>query len=718
MVRYVLEKPANFNDIKRAVLHQEVLEIDTTLHAKCGKPQEGISVEQLTEIMNSVENDQEMTCIDCGFKQCYFAQRAVIYSLICAMNQYKKAFSLDILQYVVDLFNKKKRFEFFKITNYSTLVDLFVPKEEIDIDIPAISEKQVKLLISLAERVIYSGISLHIWLLNTNLTNLVTAEFAVYMEAVGCDSKFLEDVIAMNVENRGLINQLTIYEKFFFKRNNKKGKGSPEMLEYCLNLLQVNKDLKDLKFKLKDFFGGEFNPTLKKTYYETKFLSKIWKSTSFALQRLTLTLVTLIPQISSRAMELVQIYYGEEKQAELFIEVSQIEPSFNIGGSNSYITALKNCLASIVSYRAILGYELGICRSIILDRLFKDRQTQLIKNKKKPGFRLGEGSVQVLETVFFEEALDQTLGELFKPKEEGEEEPEGEVMQENPGKGKRPKSKWSDEDRLEKEFPIEKVHLPWYKLDRQQTLKDIFAQILEKTRRPKVAKGVRDSDPIQMCIKNRACTFIKDTFRKHGAVEIDTPVFEPKETLMGKYGEEGGKLIYDLKDQGGELLSLRYDLTVPFARYCSTNNVQKIKRFHLGKVWRRDQPNFSKGRFREFHQCDIDIAGKSGTMIADAEILGIANEIMSGLGLSGYEIKVCDRRLLEAVIEVAGAPIERFKTICSSIDKLDKEPWEKVAEELINEKGIKPEAVANLEGIVQNRGKPESNSNRLHSRID
>lgn len=92
-------------------------------------------------------------------------------------------------------------------------------------------------------------------------------------------------------------------------------------------------------------------------------------------------------------------------------------------------------------------------------------------------------------------------------------------------------------------------------------------------------------------------------------------------------------------------------------------------------------------------------------MVADSEILGIANEIMSGLGMKNFTIKVCDRRLLEAVIEVAGAPIERFKTICSSIDKLDKEPWEKVANELINDKGISEEAVNALEGIVQNRGR-------------
>lgn len=81
---------------------------------------------------------------------------------------------------------------------------------------------------------------------------------------------------------------------------------------------------------------------------------------------------------------------------------------------------------------------------------------------------------------------------------------------------------------------------------------------------------------------------IKDVYIKHGAVEIDTPVFELKETLLGKYGEEGGKLIYDLEDQGGELTSLRYDLTVPFARFMGSNNLRGLKRFHIGKVYRRD----------------------------------------------------------------------------------------------------------------------------------
>jgi len=102
---------------------------------------------------------------------------------------------------------------------------------------------------------------------------------------------------------------------------------------------------------------------------------------------------------------------------------------------------------------------------------------------------------------------------------------------------------------------------------------------------------------------------------------------------LGKYGDEGGKLIYDLEDQGGELLSLRYDLTVPFARFMGANNIKQLKRFHIGKVYRRDQPVMNKGRFREFYQCDFDIAGKSENMLADAEVLLIMSKILKNFDL-------------------------------------------------------------------------------------
>ncbi|KAG9490942.1 hypothetical protein GDO78_006326, partial [Eleutherodactylus coqui] len=143
------------------------------------------------------------------------------------------------------------------------------------------------------------------------------------------------------------------------------------------------------------------------------------------------------------------------------------------------------------------------------------------------------------------------------------------------------------------------------------------------------------------------------------------------ETLTGKYGEDS-KLIYDLKDQGGELLSLRYDLTVPFARYLAMNKITNIKRYHIAKVYRRDNPAMTRGRYREFYQCDFDIAGQFDPMIPDAECLKIVYEILSELELGDFLIKVNDRRILDGMFAVCGVPDTKFRTICSTVDKLDK----------------------------------------------
>ena len=146
---------------------------------------------------------------------------------------------------------------------------------------------------------------------------------------------------------------------------------------------------------------------------------------------------------------------------------------------------------------------------------------------------------------------------------------------------------------------------------------------------------------------------ITDVFDRHGGVTIDTPVFELKEILSGKYGEDS-KLIYgllryydclltntDLQDQGGELCSLRYDLTVPFARFLAMNKeYQNIKRYHIAKVYRRDNPAMTKGRMREFYQCDFDIAGQYDAMMPDSEILNIITEVLEALEIGEYTIKV------------------------------------------------------------------------------
>ncbi|XP_074012805.1 histidine--tRNA ligase, cytoplasmic isoform X3 [Numenius arquata] len=183
----------------------------------------------------------------------------------------------------------------------------------------------------------------------------------------------------------------------------------------------------------------------------------------------------------------------------------------------------------------------------------------------------------------------------------------------------------------------------------------------------KTPKGTRDYSPKQMAIRERVFNAIITCFKRHGAEVIDTPVFELKETLTGKYGEDS-KLIYDLKDQGGELLSLRYDLTVPFARYLAMNKITNIKRYHIAKVYRRDNPAMTRGRYREFYQC------------------------------------VNDRRILDGMFAVCGVPDSKFRTICSSVDKLDKMPWEEVRSEMVGEKGLSPEAADRIGEYVQLHG--------------
>ncbi|KAL6767539.1 TSH1 [Auxenochlorella protothecoides x Auxenochlorella symbiontica] len=225
--------------------------------------------------------------------------------------------------------------------------------------------------------------------------------------------------------------------------------------------------------------------------------------------------------------------------------------------------------------------------------------------------------------------------------------------------------------------------------------------------KPKIPKGTRDFKPDQMTIKQEAFEKITAVFKRHGAVSIDTPVFELRETLTGKYGEDS-KLIYDLADQGGELLSLRYDLTVPFARYVALNGITNIKRYHIAKVYRRDNPAMNRGRFREFNQCDFDIAGVYPSMVPDAEVLKVLTEILDDLDLGQYEVKLNHRGLLDAMLDIAGVPPEKFRPICSAIDKLDKEPWDFVRREMVVDKGLEEGVADAIRPFVELRGQPQA----------
>ncbi|KAI5465863.1 hypothetical protein BGZ63DRAFT_348590 [Mariannaea sp. PMI_226] len=224
----------------------------------------------------------------------------------------------------------------------------------------------------------------------------------------------------------------------------------------------------------------------------------------------------------------------------------------------------------------------------------------------------------------------------------------------------------------------------------------------------KTPKGTKDWEGKDMVIRDKIFSSITEVFKRHGAVTIDTPVFELKEILSGKYGEDS-KLIYDLADQGGELCSLRYDLTVPFARFLAMNkDIQNIKRYHIAKVYRRDQPAMTKGRMREFYQCDFDIAGNYDPMVPDAEVLRLICEVFDGLGWNGtYTIKMNHRKILDGIFQVCGVPEDKIRTISSAVDKLDKLPWADVRKEMTEEKGLDGEVADRIGEWVVLKGKKD-----------
>ncbi len=241
--------------------------------------------------------------------------------------------------------------------------------------------------------------------------------------------------------------------------------------------------------------------------------------------------------------------------------------------------------------------------------------------------------------------------------------------------------------------------------------------------KPSIPKGTRDFSPAEMTNRNYIFDTIKSVFRLYGFQPIETPAMENLSTLMGKYGEEGDKLLFKILNSGDfaaapsaqELLErnsirltnkisekgLRYDLTVPFARYVVQyrNDISfPFKRYQIQPVWRADRPQ--KGRYREFYQCDVDIVG-SDSLLNELELVQIVDQIFAKLKISTV-VKINNRKILAGIAEVIGE-IDRIIDITVAIDKLDKIGIEKVNEELI-EKGIPQGAVEKLQPILHLSG--------------
>ncbi|KAF4605988.1 Cytoplasmic and mitochondrial histidine tRNA synthetase [Pleurotus pulmonarius] len=221
----------------------------------------------------------------------------------------------------------------------------------------------------------------------------------------------------------------------------------------------------------------------------------------------------------------------------------------------------------------------------------------------------------------------------------------------------------------------------------------------------KTAKGTRDYGPGEMFCREHIERTVKECFTMYGGSCLDTPVFERKDILAGKYGEDA-KLIFDLMDQGGEQLALRYDHTVPLARYLAMNGgvTPSAKLWQVGKVYRRDNPVMSKGRMREFSQADFDISGVWDPMIPDAELISLLCTILTKLEIGDFTLKLNHRKILDGLFEVCGVPSDKIRTISSAVDKLDKMSWVDVKKEMTDEKGLDPAVADKIGEYVKLKG--------------
>lgn len=254
-------------------------------------------------------------------------------------------------------------------------------------------------------------------------------------------------------------------------------------------------------------------------------------------------------------------------------------------------------------------------------------------------------------------------------------------------------------------------------------------------KKPSVPKGTRDFSPQEVAKRNYIMETIKKSFKLYGFQPIETPSFENSETLLGKYGEEGDRLIFKILNSGDFLSkvddsalseknsnqvvsqisekALRYDLTVPFARYVVQHQNEitfPFKRYQMQAVWRADRPQ--KGRFREFWQCDADVVG-SGSLWQEIELVQLYDTVFADLGLTGITIKINNRKILSGIAEVIGAE-DKLIDFTVALDKLDKIGEEGVKKEML-EKGISQDAIQKLQPLFSFNGSNEEKLKSLSS---
>lgn len=236
-------------------------------------------------------------------------------------------------------------------------------------------------------------------------------------------------------------------------------------------------------------------------------------------------------------------------------------------------------------------------------------------------------------------------------------------------------------------------------------------------RRPaQILKGMRDFVPERMIPRQHVISILRDVFERHGFEPIDTPALEYYETLAGKYGEDE-KLIYHFADHGGREIGLRYDLTVPLARFIAVHRNEltfPFKRYHIGPVWRADRPQ--KGRYREFWQCDADIVGTT-SMLADADVVSIVIEALQAVNMPNFVVHINHRKLLESIALYAGVPSDRAGHVYRAIDKLSKIGPSGVVDELVAA-GVEASVATRIVDLVSTSGPPEEILSAVATRLE
>ena len=233
--------------------------------------------------------------------------------------------------------------------------------------------------------------------------------------------------------------------------------------------------------------------------------------------------------------------------------------------------------------------------------------------------------------------------------------------------------------------------------------------------KPSIPKGTRDFGPVEMAKRNYIFNTIRAVYELYGFQQIETPAQETLQTLMGKYGEEGDKLLFRIQNSGAKASEpaekgLRYDLTVPFARYVVMHREElqmPFKRYQVQPVWRADRPQ--KGRYREFYQFDGDVVG-SDSLLNEVELMQIVDEVFRRLGIR-VEIKINNRKILTGIAEVIGAA-DKIVDITVAIDKLDKIGIDNVNAEL-REDGLTEEQIQKLQPIILLQGTNDEKLNTI-----